>query len=258
MPLETVNIEGVEIFAVGKWNEDSYSPEDLQKIVNAYESTKGKYQPFLKLSHDDAQRLAKKSGFSVDEMPALGWMENLRLAGDKLIADFKNVPKKIAELMKVGAFRTRSAEIWKDIEFEAGVVFPYMLKAVGLLGADAPAVAGLNTLDDFIALYAEKAKVYQTTAEVKIYDLPAITEEAQQMEKVKELEAKLAESEKKHADEVASFKASAEAKEKEFATLNATVESLKATAEELKKQMSEAKAEASRRNGRKGGRPRKP
>ena len=199
--LETLDIEGVEIFSVGTWNGDPYNYADLTEMVRAFQATKDKFSPFLKISHDEAQKLAEKSGLSVDEFPALGWIDNLRMIGNSLVADFKNVPKKLAELMKVGAFRMRSAEIWHNIEFDGGV-FPYMLKAVGLLGADAAAVSGLNTLDDIIALYsADKASAFKTNAEVKVYDLdfPAL-QESEMEKQVIELQAKLAESEKKSSE----------------------------------------------------------
>ena len=175
--LETVDIEGVEIFAVGTWNGDTYKAADLDAMVEAYEKTRGHFDPFLKISHDDSQKLAAKSGLSVAELPAIGIVANLRRVGDKLVADFLKVPKKVAELMNVGAYRARSAEIWEGMKM-AGEQFKFMLKAVGLLGAEAPGVDALNTLDDIIALYgkaAKSAKAYDNLAAAKVYslDLPA-------------------------------------------------------------------------------------
>ena len=201
--LQTVDIDGKEIFAVGTWNGDTYTLADLDALVDAYERTKGEYVPFLKLGHDDSQALAKKSGLAIGELPMLGVIENMRRHGDKLIADFKNVPAKLAELIKAGAYRPVSAEIWTDIKMRAGK-FRLMLKAVGILGADAPAVSGLNSLDDLIALYSAgpehaAARAYKTDAEVWIYDfgtsaLNTATEEEAMNEKVQELEKQLAES----------------------------------------------------------------
>ena len=52
MELHTVDIDNVEIFAAGTWNGDTYSKDDLDSIVSAYEDTKDRFNPFLKLSHD--------------------------------------------------------------------------------------------------------------------------------------------------------------------------------------------------------------
>lgn len=201
--LETMDIKDVEIFAVGKWNGDNFKDEDLDSIVEAYNSNKDAYSPFIKLGHDEAQALAKKSGIGIGELPALGWMDNIRKIGQKIVADFKNVPKKVAELMKVGAYRARSAELWENIEF-GGKKWPFMLKAIGLLGAEAPAVSGLNTLDDIIALYgAEKARAFETQAEVKVYQLEptALTKGDVMNEEMKKMASEVAEATKKLAEQ---------------------------------------------------------
>lgn len=246
--LETIDIDGVEIFAVGKWNGDSYSGEDLDGLVEAYNQTKGKFSPFLKLSHDDSQALAKKSGLAVAELPALGVIEGVRRVGNKLFADFKRVPKKLAALMQAGAYRTRSAEIWKNMDFD-GSKFKYMLKAVGLLGAEAPAVSGLNSLDDIIALYsAEKAGAYQTNAEVAVYDYdPTALTEAEQME---ELKKQMAEMEKKFSEESAEAKkkitdleAGKVESDKKFSEVEAKVKTLETERDEQKVRADKAELE---------------
>ena len=233
--LETVDINGVEFFAVGSWNGEDFNEGQLDEMVRSYEATKNEYVPFLKISHDDSQELAKRSGLSVSELPALGIVENVRRVGSKLIADFKKVPKKIAELMKVGAYRTRSAEIWSNVDW-AGGKLPLMLKAISILGAEAPAVAGLNTLDDIIALYkgSAAAQAFNGNAEAKSYnmDLPAhnskeviVTEqEAKALtDKVAALEAQAVEVQKnftaKAAELEASIKAQTERAEKAEAGL---------------------------------------
>lgn len=155
-------LRGQEIFATGTWNGDSYSEADLDGIVHAfYKNAIGRPVP-LKLGHDEAQKFFGQASGA----PALGWVENLRRMGTKLVADFVNVPTKIADLMKRKLYRGKSAEIYWDFRSSAGELWPRALKAVSLLGADLPAVTNLNELHE--ALMQEQlefAKTYGAASE---------------------------------------------------------------------------------------------
>lgn len=166
---ETKDIYGVEIFSNEYMpNGHEYSSEDLEEIVNGFHFTKNELKPYLKLGHDDNQKLAQNSG-----LPALGWVENLRKVGNKLIADFIKIPKKVYDLLLVGAYRRVSSEIYWDIEVK-GKKYKYLLKAVSLLGGDTPACENLN---DIISLYRESGEfaiVYKKENEVKEYQFEII------------------------------------------------------------------------------------
>jgi hypothetical protein len=142
---ETVEILGVEVFATGVHNGDTYDVADLEQMVGA--ADKVGFEAPLKLGHmedDDTAALLKKEG-----MPAFGWARNLRVQGKKLLADFMEVPKRLGDLIKKGAYRRVSAEIYWN--FQKGKdVFPRVLKAVSLLGAEIPAVTDLAGIE---ALY---------------------------------------------------------------------------------------------------------
>jgi hypothetical protein len=142
---ETVEILGIEVFATGVHNGDTYDVADLEQMVGA--ADKVGFEAPLKLGHmedDDTAALLKKEG-----MPAFGWVRNLRVQGKKLLADFMEVPKRLADLIKKGAYRRVSAEIYWN--FQKGKdVFPRVLKAVSLLGAEIPAVTDLAGIE---ALY---------------------------------------------------------------------------------------------------------
>ena len=47
------SLNGVEIFATGKWNGDTYTQEDLQEMVNSFIPLKQTLQPFVKLGHNE-------------------------------------------------------------------------------------------------------------------------------------------------------------------------------------------------------------
>jgi hypothetical protein len=71
--------------------------------------------------------------------PALGWVAGLRRVGDRLVARLKGVSEKLMEMIRAGAFKKRSVEIYPALK-ESGR--PY-LRAVSFLGAASPEVKGL-------------------------------------------------------------------------------------------------------------------
>jgi len=144
--METEEIKGVEIFSTGNWNGDSYSDSDLDAIVAGFNETKAQLKPYLKLGHGEAQKLLK-----ADELPSAGFITNVYRSGQKVLADFSNIPKKIYELMKKKAYSRVSVELYKDMKI-GEKVHAWALKAVALLGGETPAV---HSLDDIIALYGE-------------------------------------------------------------------------------------------------------
>jgi hypothetical protein len=129
---------------VGHWNGHSYTADEFDEAVQAARELKDQYHAPVKIGHDDGQALAQRDGY-----PAVGWIENLRREGDTLIGDLKAVPARVAQLIKSGAYRGRSAEFWFNTEY-GGKARPFMLKALSLLGVDAPAV---ESLEDMVTLY---------------------------------------------------------------------------------------------------------
>ena len=140
----TKSILGVEIFSEGTWNGDTYTVKDLESMVSAFNQTSKNCPAPLKLGHNEQQNLLNKDG-----LPAAGWVDRIYILGSKLLADFKNIPEKIYELIQSGAYRKVSSEIYWDAEVN-GEKYPRMLAAVSLLGADLPAVTNLS---DILSLY---------------------------------------------------------------------------------------------------------
>lgn len=154
---ELKTIHGVEIFSVGTWNGDVYTDKDLDDMVEAFNDTKANMSPPLKLGHNEEQRALFQDG-----LPAAGWIGNLYIKAGKLIADFVDIPSRIAQLLEKKAYKKVSAEIFWDIEFN-GKFYNRMLAGVALLGGQIPAV---NNLSDILALYgidagADKNKHYR-------------------------------------------------------------------------------------------------
>lgn len=234
---ETHNIKGVEIFSVGEWNGDRYTGDDLDELEATFKDTKPFLRPYLKIGHGDDQGLLK-----ADELPAAGYISDIYRRGDKLIADFERMPRKIFDLVAAGAYDKLSCEIYANVKV-GGKRRRLALKAISLLGGDTPAV---ENLDAIRALYSKaepecdgetKVRAHQYSApkeDMAMQDCPAKLEEMKkEMEAYKQKHMAAEAEAKKFADENASLKASAESVGKE-------VETLKNAKAELEKKFSEA------------------
>lgn len=233
-------IKGVEIFSAGEWNGDEYTIEDLHGMVQAFNENKVGVRPYLKLGHDEKQKLIQSDG-----MPAAGWVETIYVVGEKLMADFTDIPDKIYKLIKSKAYRKVSSEIFWNLKI-GEKTYKRMLAAVALLGANTPGVLNLN---DILAVYKKYEGDYEklsidNVAEFKLDD-ESTNEKGVSMTKTEnevkleftlsqketELKAKedalaLAEAAKKTADEeiesLRKFKADAVAREAVLASEAAT------------------------------------
>lgn len=158
--LKTVLVKNVELMAAGTWQGHNcpeggckFTEADIDEMVRAYEETKGEFDAPVKLGHNDSQKLLQNDGY-----PAAGWVVNLRRVGNKLVGDLKDVPVRIAELMKVNAYKKRSSEIRPDAEIN-GKKYKWVFSGLALLGADLPAVEGLADIEKLYAsLRLEKAE----------------------------------------------------------------------------------------------------
>lgn len=148
--VDTYTVPDVEIFSAGEWNGDEYTVADLREMVEAFNQVG--FDPPLKLGHSKEQKLAQEDG-----LPSVGWVSKLAEIGGKLVATFSGVPKKVAELIRLGGYKQRSAEIyWNFRDSLNDRSWRRVLKAVSLIGADVPAVKGmpgLSTLDAYLELY---------------------------------------------------------------------------------------------------------
>lgn len=127
-----------EIFAVGTWNKTwKFSAKDLQEIAANFEALGDNHHVPLKFGHNERQPMT-------DGYPALGWVSKVWAEGDKLMAEFENVPTVVKKAFDAKLYRHVSVELDVDVEHR-GKKYKYVLSAVALLGADIPAV---NTLAD--------------------------------------------------------------------------------------------------------------
>ena len=135
-----------EIFSTGTWNGETFDRADLEEIAGNFHRLKASLNPPLKFGHDEDQTLLGQ----MDGDPALGWVEDLRVEGDKLVAKFAGVPDVVHEAIREGRYRRISAELYFNVRHE-GQEIGKVLKAVALLGADLPAVTNLEDLSAYLA-----------------------------------------------------------------------------------------------------------
>ena len=126
--------------------------DDLQAMVDAFPLVG--FEPTVKAGHATGQE-DEKEARRVFGAPALGYAKRIWIEGKKLLADLKQVPKKFADLIKAGAFKRISAEIYWDYVYEvSGKKFPRVLKSIAFLGAEIPALTDLKTIE---SLYQKNA-----------------------------------------------------------------------------------------------------
>jgi len=136
-------LKGREIFATGSFNGFTFDESDLDDIIANFEALPNFKVP-LKFGHDADHN---------DGQPAIGWVSRIFKQGNKLLADFVDIPTVVYEAIKARLYRTISVEVLLNAKID-GQRFDHVLDAVALLGADRPAV---GTLSDLNALLAKRS-----------------------------------------------------------------------------------------------------
>ncbi len=150
MKLETVDIKDVEIMEVGTWKGSKFDERDANEIIKNFEDKVA--VPYVTLDHNPGLTKATKDFFKA---MSLGFVDKLKFAGNKLIADFKQVPKLIAELIDAGSLKNRSVEWWvKGFKHANGKIFNNVLQGVTYHGANGlPAISTLADIPKFFKDY---------------------------------------------------------------------------------------------------------
>jgi hypothetical protein len=117
--------EWIEIFATGTWTSaegvtNEWSLEDLQEIVSSYDAVNSP-APIV-IGHPET------------DSPAYGWIEALKVEGEKLLAKPGQLIDEFVDWVKRGLYKKISMAIYPDLT----------LKHVGFLGGTPPAVKGLK------------------------------------------------------------------------------------------------------------------
>lgn len=137
-----MNTLTAEIFAVGRWNGLEFTLEDLKLIASAFHSLGDNHQVPLKMGHNDEQPFT-------DGQPALGWVTNVWVEGNKLLAEFSDVPDVVYSSIGEKLYKNVSIELDFGVQYK-GEFLTYVLSGVALLGADLPAVKVLADLTTYM------------------------------------------------------------------------------------------------------------
>lgn len=141
--------------SVGEANGIPFSLRDLEGIATAFDALNLSGRVPIKFGHNDDQPFT-------DGQPALGWISRVYVEGDRLKADFIDMPTSVYELVHSGAYKFLSVELLKNVTAGTRVI-PWVLDAVALLGADQPAFGNLKDLQ---SLTLKRKPVFQARARV--------------------------------------------------------------------------------------------
>lgn len=131
-------IDGVEIFRCGVWKSKQFTEDDLDEMVTNWREFKDTwFKPAIKTGHDNTPG-----------KPAIGYLDNLRRVGAKLVADFVDLPTKFYKMIKDKRYDRVSAEIAPNLT-KGGKSYGRVLSAVAILGHEIPEVTGLRPLREY-------------------------------------------------------------------------------------------------------------
>lgn len=222
-------IKGVEIFSAGTWNGTTFTVEDIDGMVQAFEDTKETVRPFLKLGHDSKQELLKSSG-----LPNAGTIGRLYRKGIKLVADFQDMPRTVFDLVMKKAYKKVSCEVFFGVDI-LDKKFKHLVAACSFLGAETPGVMNLTDILARFGFDADQIKTFASDKDqvtIKAYQFDnndlegaAMSKELKDaQDKITELEQKLSDS----ADKAAKFNKDDEARNAEIKDLKKDFEVIKA------------------------------
>lgn len=212
---ETVNMKK-EILAVGTWNRSKITEALMDEMIRNFDELKDRKPVPLRVGHETDDKPSTK-------ILAAGWIHKLERVGDKLVAHIKDVPTQIAEFIKEELLKPVSIEFWKEWkDGGTGKVYKNLLTAVALMGAAAPAVAGLEDFD--ISFSDDNADVIKIEyQEENDMDLKELQEENARLKAERVVFEKEAEKTVEFADELKKKDEEIKKKDQELTKANANL-----------------------------------
>ncbi len=148
-----------DVARVGRWRGSlGGSPAEVELTSDDLEQIAADYDPQLQEAPVTVEHM--RSG------PAHGWVESLRVAGDRLQARLRDLSVQLRDWLTSGAYRSRSIEMYKPFS-ATGRTY---LGAVTFLGAAAPAVKGLSPEPSLLAEKEHSARL--ETREMGLEEAP--------------------------------------------------------------------------------------
>lgn len=150
----------IPIFQAGTRRGEPYTPRDLDDIARNFRTWKGTVDPPAVIGHSEEQQLLKDTG-----LPAAGWVADLRHDGKgTLLARFSDMPPAVEKVIRLGAYRKVSAEIYHEDDPPEGVPCKgKLLRRVAFLGGELPQV---KTLGDVARLWEQFCEPFASSPAV--------------------------------------------------------------------------------------------
>ncbi|GAF80970.1 unnamed protein product [marine sediment metagenome] len=116
-------IKDIELFEVNPSQPQELTISRLLGVVKNFKLLKNYHEvPITILGYSEDQTSVKP----IDEPPAVGWITELRIVGNKLLCDLKNVPQKITPLLKNKVYKNKSLEIYINFSFKGSKLGPVL------------------------------------------------------------------------------------------------------------------------------------
>lgn len=146
-------VRNVNVFRAGMWKGFRYTVQHLEEMIRNFNDRI--IRPYLQITDDGTHRGARPVLASL----AFGWVEKLWRDGERLYADFKQVPETIAKLIVKGALKQSSIEVYPNFRTTDGKEHGAALEAVLMFGTGLPAVYDLEDAAElFTAVETENEK----------------------------------------------------------------------------------------------------
>lgn len=129
----------IEVMSTGVWNGHTFTPADLSEMANNFKKLTDIVKPPIKLGHTKDETGA----------PAFGWIKDLKVIGNKLVAYAVDIPDMLMKAIKKKAYRRVSSEVFLDFKYN-GKNYGKVFSALALLGAETPAVKDLDDLQAYL------------------------------------------------------------------------------------------------------------
>jgi hypothetical protein len=128
-------LKGVEAFKAGTWRGTTYTVENLQEMADNFKSLREEnlLEPPMKVDHSESAR------------DQIGWIDNLYVEGDSLLADVLFTEEEAMEKVKRGTWKKVSAEIYSNYKEQAnGKTYGMVFRALSIVSI--PQLKGIKGL----------------------------------------------------------------------------------------------------------------
>ena len=122
-----MNENWFEVFKAGRHTDSNgntrdWTPEDLEKIASSYNPQE--HEAPIVIGHPET------------DSPAYGWIEALKVEGEKLLAKPRQLVEELKDWVRKGLYKKVSIALYPDLT----------LRHIGFLGAEIPAIKGLGAV----------------------------------------------------------------------------------------------------------------